>query len=234
MPDRFVGVGFRKRRAPNGEVFPTTYRIGALISNAVGRTLFRVRYIGLENVPSHGGGILAPNHSSFLDPLLVACRVPRPMVFIAHKMFFDREPLGTWMRQAGGFPVATGGDSTASIREVLRALKSGRLLGMFPEGTRSWDGQLLPPMPGVGLLVSATDVPVIPVHVDGAYRAWPRHRRLPLPHRVTIRFGAPVPLAELRARATSDRANRRDHQQAIATAVMDAIAALDPRRVTGS
>jgi 1-acyl-sn-glycerol-3-phosphate acyltransferase len=234
MAGRFFRVGIRQREAPNGEVFPTTYRVGAALSNVIGRTAFRVRYVGLENVPETGGGILAPNHSSFLDPLLVACRVPRPMVFIAHKMFFDREPLGTWMRKAGGFPVATGGDSTASIREVLRALKGGRLLGMFPEGTRSWDGQLLPPMPGVGLLVSATDVPVIPVHVDGAYGAWPRHRRFPRPRRITIRFGPPVALADLRARASADRAHRRDHQQAIAAAVMDAIAALDPKRVTGS
>ncbi len=223
-------MGIKTRVAPNGEVFPTTYRIGAIIADAIARVMFRVRYIGLENIPSDGGGILAPNHSSFLDPLIVACRVPRPMVFIAHQMFFDREPLGTWMRQAGGFPVATGGDSTASIREVVRALRNGRLLGMFPEGTRSWDGRLLPPMPGVGLLVSATDVPVIPVHVDGAYRAWPRHRRFPLPRRITIRFGTPVALADLRAKATTDRAHRRDHQQAIATAVMDAIAALDPSR----
>ncbi len=217
-----------KRVAPNGEVFPTTYRIGAAVSRAVGRVAFRVRYEGIENVPTDGGGILAPNHVSFLDPLLIACRVDRPMVFIAHEQFFAKRPLGTWLRKAGGFPVASGGESTGGIREVLRELKAGRLLGMFPEGTRSWDGRLLPAMAGVGLLVAATDVPVIPVYVEGAYRAWPRHRRLPRPQRVTIRFGTPVRLDEIRSQMSNDRKNRRAHQQAIADAVMAAIAALAP------
>lgn len=150
------------------------------------------------------------------------------MVFVAHQMFFDIQPLGKWMRQAGGYPVSSSGESTGSMKEVLRALKNGRLLGLFPEGTRSWDGKILPPMAGVGLLVAATDVPVIPIHVDGAYRAWPRHRRLPRPIKVTIRFGPPVPLEELRALMTTDRKNRRQHQHDIAQAVMDAINALAP------
>lgn len=226
----------RRRVAPNGEVFPTTYRIGAALSRHIGRVFFRVRYEGIENVPATGGGILAPNHVSFLDPMLIACRVERPMVFIAHELFFTKRFLGTWLRQAGGFPVASGGESTGAIREVLRELKAGRLLGMFPEGTRSWDGDLLPAMAGVGLLVAATDVPVIPVYVDGAYAAWPRHRRFPLPRQVTIRFGEPVQLDEIRRQMTVDRKNRRAHQLAIADAVMDAIAALAPKdaRVTGS
>jgi 1-acyl-sn-glycerol-3-phosphate acyltransferase len=218
----------RRKVATNGEVFPTTYTVGAVIARFFGRTLFRVRYEGLENVPSTGGGILAPNHSSFVDPFLVASVVRRPMVFIAHQSFFAHEPLGTWMRQAGGLPVDTGGESAGSMREVLRALKAGRLLGMFPEGTRSWDGRLLPPLPGVGLLVAATAVPVIPIHIDGAYRAWPRHQRFPRPRRVTVRFGRPVALDDLRAKIATDRSNRREHQLAVAKAVMDAIAALDP------
>ncbi len=217
-----------RRVSPNGEVFPTTYRIGAALSRHIGRVFFRVRYEGIENVPTTGGAILAPNHVSFLDPMLIACRVERPMVFIAHELFFAKRFLGTWLRQAGGFPVASGGESTGAIREVLRELKAGRLLGMFPEGMRSWDGNLLPAMAGVGLLVAATDVPVIPVHVDGAYDAWPRHRRFPLPRQITIRFGEPVRLDEIRRQMTADRKNRRAHQQAIADAVMDAIAALAP------
>ena len=227
---------FRRRVAPNGEVFPTTYRVGAALSRLIGRIFFRVRYVGIENVPTTGGGILAPNHVSFLDPMLIACRVERPMVFIAHELFFTKRFLGTWLRQAGGFPVASGGESTGGIREVLRELKAGRLLGMFPEGTRSWDGNLLPAMAGVGLLVAATDVPVIPVHVDGAYAAWPRHRRFPLPRPITIRFGEPVRLDEIRRLMTADRKNRRAHQQAIADAVMDAIAAIAPKGtpITGS
>ena len=107
---------------------------------------------------------------------------------------------------------------------------------MFPEGTRSWDGEMLPAMAGVGLLVAATDVPVIPVYVDGAYEAWPRHRRFPVPRQITIRFGEPVQLDEIRRQMTADRKNRRAHQQAIADAVMDAIAELAPKgpTITGS
>ena len=221
-------MAVKPRVSSNGEVFPTPYRIGAIVVRFFSRIYFRVNYVGLENVPTNGGAILAPNHVSFLDPPLIACRVERPMVFVAHEMFFNIEPLGTWMRQAGGYPVSSTGESTGSIKEVLRALKNGRLLGLFPEGTRSWDGEILPPMAGVGLLVAATDVPVIPIHVDGAFRAWPRHRRLPRPIKITIRFGTPVPLDELRARMSSDRKTRREHQHAIAQTVMASIAALAP------
>ncbi len=216
----------------NGEEFPTPYRIGAVVVHFFARTYFRVKYVGLEHVPTEGGAILAPNHASFLDPPLIACRVERPMVFVANEMFFNVQPLGKWMRQAGGYPVSSSGESTGSMKEVLRALKNGRLLGLFPEGTRSWDGSILPPMAGVGLLVAATDVPVIPIHVDGAFRAWPRHRRFPFPRKIVIRFGPPVDLDELRARMTSDRKHRRDHQRAIAQTVMEAIESLAPRQLS--
>lgn len=222
----------KKRVAPNGEEFPHTYTVGAAVARFGAKAFFRVRYVGLENVPADGPAILTPNHVSFIDPFLVAGVIPRPMVFIAHEMFFNKEPLGRWMRNAGGLPVNPDGESAGSMREVLRALKSGRLLGMFPEGTRSWDGQVLPPMPGVGLLVSATDAPVIPINVDGAHAAWPRHRRLPVPRQITVRFGTPVDLSDLRARMSTDRKHRRELQQEIATRVVEAIAALAPGQPT--
>jgi 1-acyl-sn-glycerol-3-phosphate acyltransferase len=143
-------------------------------------------------------------------------------------MFFKMDVLGSWLRSAGGMPVNPEGDSAHSMKEMLRAVKSGRILGIFPEGTRSWDGKQLPPMAGIGLLVAASDAPVIPIHVDGAYEAWPRHHRLPRFKRITIRFGKPMMLDDLRAKMTTDRKHRREHQRAIAEAVMDAIAELAP------
>jgi 1-acyl-sn-glycerol-3-phosphate acyltransferase len=208
---------------------PRTYRVGRRIAFAVSRWYFRATWEGLEHIPASGPVIVAPNHISFIDPFLVVCVVPRRMYFFALKPFFEIPVLGGLMSRAGGFPVDPDEGGAGSARVVLSKLKEGSALGMFPEGTRSYDGHPLEPKPGIGLLVAATEAPVIPVHISGAFRAWSRHHRFPRPRRVHVRFGPPVELAPLRERMRTDRKARRATQEAMADAVMDAIRALNPR-----
>lgn len=224
-----------QRRSPLGRPYvplidpaPRTYRVGRRIAFAVSKWWFRATWEGLEHIPETGPVIVAPNHTSFIDPFLVVCVVPRRMYFFALKPFFEIPVFGPLMTRAGGFPVDPDEGGAGSAREILGRLKAGSALGMFPEGTRSYDGGMMEPKPGIGLLVAGTNAAVIPVHISGAFRAWSRHHRLPRPRKVHVRIGPPVVLDELRAQMKSDRKARRATQEAMATAVMDAIAALAP------
>jgi 1-acyl-sn-glycerol-3-phosphate acyltransferase len=214
---------------PLMEPAPRTYRVGRRLAYTVSKWWFRATWEGIEHIPASGPVIVAPNHASFMDPFLVVCVVPRRMYFFALKQFFDIPVLGPLMAHAGGFPVDPEEGGAGSAREILGRLKAGAALGMFPEGTRSYDGRLLEPKPGIGLLVAGANAPVIPVHIDGAFHAWSRHHRIPRPRRVHIRFGPPVGLDELRMQMKTDRKARRATQEAMADAVMDAIAALGRR-----
>ena len=159
------------------------------------RLLFRPRAVGLENVPAEGPAILAANHLSFLDDLLLPLVVPRrKVVFLAKAEYFDRWYLRWFFRGASVIPVRRESRSAAeaAIRAGVEALGRGHLLGIFPEGTRSPDGRLYRGRTGVARLALESGAPVIPVAILGTFEALPYHRRVPRPGRVEIRFGRPL------------------------------------------
>jgi 1-acyl-sn-glycerol-3-phosphate acyltransferase len=205
---------------------PTVYRVGRRVAYTISKWFFRCEWRGIENIPLSGALIVAPNHNSFFDPFFCAAVVPRRMYFLALKPFFDVKFMGPLMTKAGGFPVDPDEGGTGSAREVLSLLKQGAALGMFPEGTRSYDGKLLEPKAGVGLLVAGSAAAVVPVKITGAFEAWSRHHRIPRPYKVTVVFGPPVALDELRGRLKTERSTRRATQQQIAETVMASISAL--------
>jgi 1-acyl-sn-glycerol-3-phosphate acyltransferase len=222
---RAIGVSTRKY-SPLIDDAPPVYRTGRRIAFAISRWFFRCQWHGIENIPLTGPLIVAPNHTCFFDPFLCAAVVPRRMYFLALKPFFEVPVIGKWMTKAGGYPVDPDEGGAGSAREVLTLLKGGAALGMFPEGTRSYDGHLLEAKAGVGLLVAGSAAAVVPVKITGAFEAWSRHHRIPRPYQVTVTFGPPVELDALRAKLKTDRSTRRATQQQIADSVMSAIAAL--------
>jgi 1-acyl-sn-glycerol-3-phosphate acyltransferase len=230
-----TGLMARLRRPyePLIEEAPIEYRVGRRVGYTVCKWWFRATWEGLEHIPVTGPAIIAPNHVSFIDPFLCATVVPRRMYFFVLKQFTELPVFGSWLTKAGGFPVDPDEGGAGSARVILSKLKQGFALGMFPEGTRSYDGNLLEPRAGIGLLVAAADTPVIPVHISGAYQAWSRHHRIPRPRACHVRFGPPVDLSELREKMRTDRPTRRATQEAMAQAVMDAIGALAPARGDG-
>jgi len=161
------------------------------------RLFFRPSVTGLEHVPREGGAILAANHVSFLDPLLLPLVVPRRVMFLTKVKYIDKPMLRWFLTGAGVIPVATddlsavGGAVTAGVA----AVRAGRLIGIFPEGTRSRDGLLHRGKTGVARIAMETGVPVVPAGISGTERAFPRGARLPRPHRVHITFGPPLTLA---------------------------------------
>jgi len=142
---------------------------------------------GREGVPATGGLVLAANHVSFWDPPLIACAFPRELHFLAKEELFAQRPLGAMIRGVNAIPIRRGVADLSGLQRALEVLQKGGVLLLFPEGSRMRDGRLHPPRPGVGLLSSGADVPVMPCWIAGSNRPgqW-----LPRKARVRIAFGA--------------------------------------------
>lgn len=165
--------------------------------------LFRYRCRGLDRLPKSGGALLLSNHQSFLDPLLVGLPLNRPISYLARDSLFRVPVVGWMLRHTYVMPLNRDGGSAAGIREPLRRMESGFLVGIFPEGTRSADGKLGPLKPGFAALLRRTTLPVYPVGVAGADKALGRHHKMIRPRRVCVVYGQPLSaetLAELAVR----------------------------------
>ena len=154
--------------------------------------LFRVRIEGQHHWPSTGPCIVASNHFSNFDPILLGAYLPRQITYLAKRELVDAPLLGVIYRLWGVLPVNRDGFDLAAMRQLIRALQGGNLVGMYPEGTRSRDAVLHPPKPGVAYVALKLGVPVVPVSIWGpeafSWRRRLRDGRIP----VTIRFGLPL------------------------------------------
>jgi 1-acyl-sn-glycerol-3-phosphate acyltransferase len=165
--------------------------------------LFRFRAYGEENLPASGGVLLLVNHQSYLDPVILALPMTRPLSMVARKNLYEIPLLGRVMRGLYGLAIDRDAPGTAVIREVIRRLEHGFLIGIFPEGTRSSGLEVAPVKPGFLSILRRTDVPVIPVGIAGADKAFPKGATFLRPARIGITFGEPIPddvLAPLKAR----------------------------------
>jgi 1-acyl-sn-glycerol-3-phosphate acyltransferase len=151
---------------------------------------YGLRVSGRRALPRRGGFVLASNHQSFLDPMVLGVASPRPLAFLARESLFQHPLFGLIIRKLNAIPVATDSLSPDALRRAVQVLKRGWPLVVFPEGTRSPDGRLHPLRRGVALLAVRAGVPVIPVRIFGAYAAWPRHRKFPRSRgRIAVAFG---------------------------------------------
>ncbi|MHC1764183.1 MAG: lysophospholipid acyltransferase family protein [Verrucomicrobiia bacterium] len=205
------------------------YRLGWLFFRFIFATYFRWRYFNPERVPHSGPVILASNHASFIDPPLVGSALPRPLSYMARDTLFRFPLLGALLRSWNAVPVDREGGGAAGLRQILDALQAGNAIIIFPEGTRTRDGQLQHARAGIGLMVLKSAAPVVPVRVFGTYEAYGRHIRLPRPKPVAVKFGAPIDFSALRAEARScTKARLREIYQEIADTIMTSIASLEP------
>lgn len=154
---------------------------------------------GWEDLPE-GPCLLASNHQSMLDPPLVGAALPREVAFVARKTLFGNPVFGWVIRACHALPLDRDDADLGAIRRALAVLAEGRKLVIFPEGTRSADGGLLPAKAGAGLLAIKSGVPVVPIRIRGARDVLPRGGWLPTGGaRIRIRFGKPIPARELDA-----------------------------------
>jgi 1-acyl-sn-glycerol-3-phosphate acyltransferase len=167
-----------------------TYALGRIVLTLPTILLYRVRAIGIKNVPKHGPLVLAPNHFSQMDHFLIAVYLRRKVRFMAKSQLFG-PPVLTYIYKHGGvFPVRRGHRDEETFETARQLVDQGEMLLVYAEGGRSRSGELGKPKPGIGRIALETGAPIVPVAIHGSERArqWKRFR---FP-KVTVQFGEPV------------------------------------------
>jgi 1-acyl-sn-glycerol-3-phosphate acyltransferase len=179
------------------------------------RSWFPLWAEGVANVPRVGPAIVAMNHESALDPLLVVLACPRRIVFMAKKELYKNAFVSWWLRELGAFRVDRDRFDLEAVGMGLAVLERGDLLGMYPEGTRS-PGELLPFLHGAAWLALRTGVPIVPCAITGTERT--REARRPGRVRVRISFAPPIAVERV-----DDPVKRLAKAPAITAEIRDAI-----------
>ena len=152
-------------------------------------TLFRTRVYGRENIPAEGAVILAANHASNIDPPLMASLMDRPVSYMAKIELFENPIFGAAIRRCHAFPVKRGESDRGAIKAAVTVLKEERVLGLFPEGTRSKTGELQKAEAGVALIAAMTGAPIVPVAILNTHRIFANGGLLP---QLRIMYGQPI------------------------------------------
>lgn len=168
------------------------------------RLQFSLRVEGRGYEPATGPVLAVSNHVSALDPPIAGVALRRRAWYMAKEELLRTPVLGRLLRSVGVFPVRRGEADRQSIRTALDVLRRGRVLIMFPEGTRSLDGRLLVAEPGAALLALRTGVSVLPMAVVGTQRAMPKGARFPRRVPVTVRIGPPISVPRIEGRIGRD------------------------------
>ncbi len=192
----------------------------SLIVFAYFKIFYRLRVLGKNRLPK-GAVIMAANHASFFDPPLMGCVMwPDVPFFLARGTLFNSKIFNWILKQCRALPIKRGEENAALFRQVVKATKEDYKVALFPEGTRTKDGQLQEALPGIGLLVTKAHCPVVPIYIDGSYEAWSCHRKKPkLFGKITIVFGEPIDFSK-------KEGDRKELQRQIGGAIMDEIAKL--------
>jgi len=168
------------------------YALGYHLSRVIARLLFRFRILYRERMIQTGPVILAMNHQSYLDPPLAGNACDRAIYFLAKRTLLNNAILRWLLPKLNVIPVDQEGMDRSALKAVIRVLKANQGVLIFPEGSRTLDGELQPGLPGVGLIIAKTLAPVVPMRIFGAHEALPRGgNRLRLA-RVTIVVGEPI------------------------------------------
>jgi len=163
----------------------------------VGVMGFGVRYWGRENIPCKGAVLVVSNHQSHLDPPLVGIGCPRRMNYMARKTLFRFLPFRWLISSLDAIPVDLDGMGLSGFRESLRRLKRGEMVVVFPEASRSWDGEIAPFRPGFTALAVRSGASILPMAIEGAYEAFPRQRRFPQFGKIHVCYDRPMSPEEI-------------------------------------
>ncbi|MBF4160684.1 lysophospholipid acyltransferase family protein [Nocardioides acrostichi] len=211
------------------------YRALHAVVPPLARALWRPEISGLEHVPATGGVLLASNHLSFVDSVVIPVVVPRKVVFLAKSDYFTGTGASgalqrAWFQGLGMLPVDRDDPRAAlgSLDTALAVLARGEAFGLYPEGTRSRDGRLYRGRTGVAHLALTAGVPVVPVGLTGTQHIQPVGSRLPRLADVSVRFGAPIEVDDRFAGLALGKARRM-----LTDEIMTAIAGLSGQELAG-
>jgi len=151
-----------------------------------------VRSHGRENVPLAGPVLLVSNHQSYLDPVLCGLGLNRELDYMARASLFRNRYFSRMIVSLNAFPVRRGQADVAAIKEIIKRLRAGRAVVVFPEATRTSDGRIRKIKPGFDLIARRSGGTTVPVVIDGAYEVWPRHKKLPGGGRINVMYGRAI------------------------------------------
>ncbi len=192
--------------------------------------LIRIKTVGMDNLPRDAPFVLVANHSSHLDALIISWILPARFTgkffsLAAADYFFDTPSKTVFAtRWVNALPLKRGKGGAKALGALKDRLTGGDCIFIvFPEGTRSRDGNMNPFKPGLGMLVAGTDVPVVPCYLKGAFDIWPADRKLPRPGSVKLSIGEPIAFPSVE----NNKAGWLEIREQIETAVTD-LGRLDP------
>lgn len=176
-----------------------TYQISRWVLWALCKVWFRLGGRDAEQVPREGPVLLAANHASYLDPVLLGTTCHRRVRFLARGGLGKVPLLGLWMRAVGVFFVGEAGTTRQGLQRSLAVLDQGEVVAMFPEGSRTRSGSVEPFQRGALLLLKKSGAVVVPVGIRGSFHAFPPGSIFPRPLRCSVHYGAPMPADEVLA-----------------------------------
>lgn len=170
------------------------YKISRAFVRIYLKLFYNWRIYGAENIPTSGSVILISNHISNFDPVVVICSTDRQIHYMAKEELFKVPVLGKLLSIYGTFPIRRGGNDRKAIKTGLEILKNGKVLGIFPEGTRSKTGEMGKGLPGAALFALKSDAIVIPIGIASTYKYFKP---------IAINIGKPIDLDAFKKDKTS-------------------------------
>ncbi|MCL6571338.1 MAG: 1-acyl-sn-glycerol-3-phosphate acyltransferase [Bacillus sp. (in: Bacteria)] len=175
----------------------TFYSFAKSVVYGILKPWYRIEAVGVEHFPKEGGVLLCANHIHNFDPLVVGVMAPRPVHYMAKEEIFKVPVLGTIVRKCNAFPVKRGFGDREALRTGLKLLKEGHVFGLFPEGTRSTNGELGKGLSGAGFFALKSEALVVPCAVIGTYKRF---------QKLKVIYGKPIEMGEMRkAKASAEQ-----------------------------
>ncbi|MBI3837709.1 MAG: 1-acyl-sn-glycerol-3-phosphate acyltransferase [Planctomycetia bacterium] len=174
------------------------------VARVTGVAVFQIRCRGRQFLPPSGGGLVLSNHQSNLDPVFIGLGCKRRLNYVARQTLFGFAPLRWLINSLDAIPIDREGSGFGGLKETLKRLKLGELVLLFPEGTRTPDGEVHAMKPGFCAIAKRSGVPLIPVALDGPFQAWPRNRTIPRRAVVHVEFGEPIMPAQVEQMSDDD------------------------------
>jgi 1-acyl-sn-glycerol-3-phosphate acyltransferase len=195
------------------------YWAGYTLCNLIGKLAFDFKVYGRENFIEEGAAIFASNHQSYLDPPCIGMACRKEIYYLTRNTLYQRPLIGPLLKRLNTVPVDRDRGDVSSIKAIIRLLRTGHRVIIFPEGTRSSDGNLQPARAGLGMIIAKTLAPVVPIRVYGTFEVLPRTGGLKL-RPVSLVVGEPMRFTE------DDLKGDRELYLTLSKRVMDKIASL--------
>ena len=191
-----MSVQRKRRRTP---FIAVSQSIARWIVRLAMTLLYRIRVHGLENFPKEDGLLICCNHQSYLDPLIMGVVCPRPVNYLGRKSLFNSPFLAWFLHWHDTIGIDREATGIGGMKEMLRRIKRGESVVMFPEGTRTTDGELGPLMLGFCAVAKRTKSTLVPVGFEGSYQSLPRTRKIPRLGRIHVVIGKPISFEEYKS-----------------------------------